>query len=126
MHKAIDRARVAEAGVAAEPVCAAWAALKRHLEARSAGLSAEIRNYPTPIAHCDEQLTKLIDQRASALNLLKRMNDATPTDPMRGSCPSHADARRFVNSYPRGDDDVEMQSVARLKAALSQLHGNCH
>ncbi len=26
-------------------------------------LSEEIRNYPTPIARCDEQLTALLDER---------------------------------------------------------------
>ena len=35
-------------------------------------LSAEIRNYPTPIARCDEQLTALIEQRNELfLNLEK-------------------------------------------------------
>lgn len=27
-------------------------------------LSEEIRNYPTPIARCDEQLTALLDERS--------------------------------------------------------------
>lgn len=34
--------------------------LRRRLEA----LSQEIRNYPTPIARCDEQLTQLLEERA--------------------------------------------------------------
>ena len=35
-------------------------------------LSEEIRNYPTPIARCDEQLTGLIEERA---RLLKQMSE---------------------------------------------------
>jgi chorismate mutase len=34
------------------------------LRRRIAELSAEIRNYPTPIARCDEQLTQLLEERA--------------------------------------------------------------
>ena len=35
-------------------------------------LSEEIRNYPTPIARCDEQLTALIDERSRLLFLLNQ------------------------------------------------------
>ena len=38
--------------------------MSRYLERRIAELSEEIRNYPTPIARCDEQLTALIEQRS--------------------------------------------------------------
>jgi chorismate mutase len=34
------------------------------LQRRIAELSLEIRNYPTPIARCDEQLTQLLEERA--------------------------------------------------------------
>jgi hypothetical protein len=34
-------------------------------------LSAEIRDYPTPIARCDEQLTALLEERSRLLNLLE-------------------------------------------------------
>jgi chorismate mutase len=42
------------------------------LERRIAELSEEIRNYPTPIARCDEQLTALLEERARLLNELKK------------------------------------------------------
>ena len=35
-------------------------------------LSAEIRNYPTPIARCDEQLAGLIEERSRLLNELNK------------------------------------------------------
>ena len=41
-------------------------------------LSEEIRNYPTPIARCDEQLTGLIEERSRLLNELKKPNGCTP------------------------------------------------
>ena len=43
-------------------------------------LSEEIRNYPTPIARCDEQLTALIDERSRLLSLLNK-NPATSCTP---------------------------------------------
>jgi hypothetical protein len=42
------------------------------LQQRIARLSEEIRNYPTPIARCDEQLTALIDERTFLLGLLNK------------------------------------------------------
>jgi chorismate mutase len=42
-------------------------------------LSEEIRNYPTPIARCDEQLTALIEERARLLRELGKPSGCTPT-----------------------------------------------
>ena len=41
-------------------------------------LSEEIRNYPTPIARCDEQLTGLIEERSRLLNELNKPAGCTP------------------------------------------------
>ena len=42
------------------------------LERRLAGLSDEIRNYPRPIARCDEQLTERLERRTEVLAQLKQ------------------------------------------------------
>src|SRR5206468_10810322 len=47
-----------------DSVSGAWEALRRHLEARNRELNAEVAHYPTPIARCDVQLSKLLEQRA--------------------------------------------------------------
>lgn len=39
---------------------------------RLAEISAEIRDYPTPIARCDEQLTALLEERARLLESLEK------------------------------------------------------
>jgi hypothetical protein len=44
----------------------------RNLERRLHDLSLEIRNYPTPIARCDEQLGALLEERARLIALLER------------------------------------------------------
>jgi hypothetical protein len=41
------------------------------LQQRIAKLSLEIRNYPTPIARCGEQLTQLLEERARLLAQLE-------------------------------------------------------
>ncbi len=41
-------------------------------EVRLAELAVEIRNYPTPIACCDEQLAALLEERARLIERLKR------------------------------------------------------
>ena len=45
------------------------------LARRIAELSEEIRNYPTPIARCDEQLSGLIEERARLLQQMKEFRE---------------------------------------------------
>jgi chorismate mutase len=39
--------------------------MRQEMQRRIDELSQEIRNYPTPIARCDEQLAALIEERAA-------------------------------------------------------------
>jgi hypothetical protein len=41
---------------------------------RIARLSEEIRNYPTPIARCDEQLAALLEERARLISQLEKQS----------------------------------------------------
>jgi len=50
-----------------------WDALRERLAARFRQLNDEIRHYPRPIARCDEQLTRLIEQRDRVRGLRGRM-----------------------------------------------------
>ncbi len=49
--------------------------MKREIELRIAELSEEIRNYPTPIARCDEQLPALLEERARLIQELNSLNE---------------------------------------------------
>jgi chorismate mutase len=51
------------------------------IEQRIEELSAEIRNYPTPIARCDEQLTALIEERSRLFSLIKSNSKPTGCTP---------------------------------------------
>jgi uncharacterized small protein (DUF1192 family) len=48
--------------------------MRAELERRIAELSEEIRNYPTPIARCDEQLAALLEERSRLLDQLKKQD----------------------------------------------------
>ena len=52
--------------------------MKAELDRRIAELSLEIRNYPTPIARCDEQLTALIEERSRLIEELCQPGGCTP------------------------------------------------
>jgi hypothetical protein len=49
-----------------------------NLQQRLTELSEEIRNYPTPIARCDEQLSALLEERAQIIKSLEKQGGCTP------------------------------------------------
>lgn len=49
--------------------------MKESLQKRLAELSLEIRNYPTPIARCDEQLAALLDERSGVVQRLTTLGE---------------------------------------------------
>ena len=44
-------------------------------------LSAEIRNYPTPIARCDLHLPALLEERTAVLSMLNSLDEKTACSP---------------------------------------------
>jgi len=118
MEQALERRPAGQQAASTAGVQGAWDDLRRYLESRCKDLCEEVRHYPTPIARCDVQLTKLIEQRTHALESLQRF---TATEGERGpgsAPPSLAAMRGFVAGYASSDDDIEAGLVARLHAAL--------
>jgi hypothetical protein len=54
--------------------------LRDYLEKKAAALNEEVRNYPSPIARCDDQLTGLLESRARTLRELERLHSLTAQD----------------------------------------------
>jgi hypothetical protein len=76
-YKPPDDKSPATAGMP-QPRCApesTVAGLRDRLRAFKASLDQVIRDYPTPIAGCDEQFNHLLEQRDSALHHLRRLDD---------------------------------------------------
>jgi hypothetical protein len=57
--------------------------MSAYLESKLAELNEEIRNYPGPIARCDQHLPALLEERARLMAELQSVVD-------RESCPSQA------------------------------------
>lgn len=124
MSPSIEHPSRASPDMALDPVVAAWMELKIYLDRRSKELSEEVRNYPTPIARCDEQLTKLIEQRAGAINQLKLLLEAAPTrsGPLGRSRLAALEAYLMLpRAFP--DDEIETALRSRLRAALFGQRG---
>jgi hypothetical protein len=120
MSRPAEHASRASAEVALGALITAWAELRSHLERRSRELNEEVRHYPTPIARCDEQLTKLIEQRTSTAHSLKLVIDAGPAPADRGDRRWLAALEAFIAEAPAAvEDETEVAIRSRLRAALS-------
>jgi hypothetical protein len=94
-----------------------WGELATHHRTRFRQLSDEIRHYPTPIARCDEQLTKLIEERARARAALERM--AAFELARSGGIASTRELEAFLDDTAP-DDETDMAIRSRLKAMLDR------
>lgn len=96
-----------------------WEEVKDFLKRRGKLLNQEVRNYPTPIARCDDQLTDLLERRARAVNDVRRM------DALAGQTLSRRDyvalIREFIDSPSYSRDETENSLKARLTAQLLEL-----
>jgi hypothetical protein len=75
--------------------------IRAYLERRGAALSESVRNYPTPIARCDEQLPALLEARREVLRLLEETDVALMAS--------------FVAAAARWDDAAAQPLVARAQ-----------
>jgi hypothetical protein len=103
-------------------VVAVWSELKSWLERQSADLYEEARNYPTPIARCDDQLPLLIERRSRAMEHLRQIVDADPGRP-EGSIERSLERLAAYLASPESaiDDEQERVLRARLREALDRL-----
>lgn len=96
--------------------------LRAYLEQLGNELSEEVRLYPTPTARCDEQLTKLLEQRAQAMQLLRRVDDMGQSASGLSRVQLLATIKDFLGTPQFGRDDVSEQAIrAHLKTALAKL-----
>lgn len=103
----------------------AWAALRRHLEAKNRAINVEVAHYPTPIARCDVQLSKLLEQRARVYRDLERIaqiGEVLPSNRVNAEWLRGVD--NFVaNGEPDAEDDAEIALRIELKRAIGDLRG---
>jgi hypothetical protein len=63
----------AESSARAEAARSPWTELEDHFENARRSILAEIRNYPPPIAACDQQFNYLLEQRDRIAGELSRL-----------------------------------------------------
>jgi len=86
-------------------------------------INEEVARYPRPIARCDVQLSKLLEERARVyrqLNLAAEVGNPTPP----GTTDAHWVQRLedyLAKLEPCGDDDIEMVLRARLLKSVTQV-----
>jgi hypothetical protein len=97
------------------PAGPAWAALSRWLDERGIALREEVRDYPTPIARCDVQLTKLLEHRSAVIAARGRMRDLEAAG---GDFPSREAVAAWLARGPATDDPVEARLRENLRASL--------
>ena len=96
-----------------------WGEIRGHLEERKRILDDEIRNYPTPIPHCDAQFNHLTEQRTRLWQDLERM------DTLDRAGIGHSEyvelIEEFINSSPYTSDESELATRSHLSAMLREL-----
>ncbi|HEU0199153.1 MAG TPA: hypothetical protein VFR86_01840 [Burkholderiaceae bacterium] len=96
----------------------AWWALCRSLDTCGRLLQEEVRTYPTPIARCDVQLTKVIEQRDAAFRYLRSAGELARIRPVA----EPSEWRRRLREFATGLESLEDEGVAaareRVMAAL--------
>ena len=96
----------------------AWQALMAELDARKRELAQAVRDYPTPIARCDDQLPGAIALRDAAA---QRVRCATGLEAAREALPPAQWSERvrdFTLALAAGDDAALERSRRRVLEAL--------
>ncbi|GGC66972.1 hypothetical protein [Undibacterium terreum] len=106
--------------IGAQPELTIWTDLKTYLQRISRELSAEVSTYPAPIARCDEQLPKMIEQRNLAMGLLHELAEIDRA----GSAPLDERQLALMEAFVRSaefarEDDSERILRSRVEAALA-------
>jgi hypothetical protein len=94
-----------------------WTELEDHLESVRRSILAEIREYPPPIAACDQQFNYLLEQRDSVAGELNRLASMRHND-----APGGADLealRDFIRESPCIAAELKAQLVQQLHQAAT-------
>ncbi|HYT96458.1 MAG TPA: hypothetical protein VEO36_03995 [Casimicrobiaceae bacterium] len=122
----VDRRSAALASVrdGRRDACAGlWSTFLEHLTTRIREINDEVAHYPRPIARCDVQLSKLLEERARVyrqLNLATEMGNPMPPGGDDGHWLQRLD-EYLAKLEPCGDDDVEGDLRARLVKSMAQM-----
>lgn len=102
-----------------DSVAALCAALGAQLRVRAGVLAQEVRDYPTPIAACDEQLTDLLERRSRVLQARNHLDALGADGGIEELAGTLATLEACAGALRAGDLDAGVAS--ELKRALAAL-----
>lgn len=95
-----------------------WADIKVLLENEKKRIYDEIRNYPLPIAGCDQQYNHLLEERTRISQELNRMHEISEEGLV------HPHAIRLIDEFVRASsfigDEKKQQILSRLKERCAE------
>ena|SRR5262249_15434382 len=120
MPSNVLRRKAARAEVEDGELLRALIALQGFLDQRLTQTIDDVAHYPTPIARCDVQLTKLLDERSELivrLDAIRAVLDAFQS----GTADTHVLLDDFIDGYPSPEDAAEARLVADVMVARGDL-----
>lgn len=93
--------------------------LRQYFVERKAQLYAELKNYPSPIARCDEHFTHLMEKRASVFQTLSQLEALCEGNASDSDCLAWLEA--FVASPVEANDTTEQAIHLRSQVRLVTL-----
>jgi hypothetical protein len=100
-------------GKQAELVRSVSAAIRALLENEKKRIYDEIRNYPSPIAGCDQQYNHLLEERTRISKELNRMHEMSEESLV------HPDAIQLIDEFVKAsgfiEDELKQEILSRLK-----------
>lgn len=106
----------------ADSVAALRASLEAQLCARVRELARAVRNYPTPIARCDDQLSGLLERRSRVLearNQLQALGAGVDGGGLEEAASALAALEACISALVPGD--LDQPFAARFAASLASL-----
>jgi hypothetical protein len=107
-----------EAGAGPKAAHSPWTELEDHLERARSAILAEIRNYPPPIAACDQQFNYLLEQRDRTADALSRLASVR----CDSAAPTEADVKALVD-FITASEGIAHERRAQLVQLLNQRLG---
>ncbi|MDX1488037.1 MAG: hypothetical protein R3268_07550 [Acidiferrobacterales bacterium] len=101
-----------------ERVRLVWADIKVLLEKEKKRIYDEIRNYPPPIAGCDQQYNHLLEERTRLSQELSRMHEIS------GKGLLHPHALRLIDEFVKASsfigDETKQEILSRLNEGCAE------
>lgn len=103
---------------------AVWTAIRGHLEDIKNPISAELRNYPQPIAGCDQQFNHLSERRERIFRELDRLDAVRDAGNAPGDGSRSSDAIEEIEAFIASSPYIDAAAAAKFRARLKEISPN--